>query len=212
MWMTCACAHDELVTAKLDCADDPKERVALLGAGLDSATTYCKSVGVLFKAGLVGVADVLQAKVVWLGLQAKLVQEQSAAGLPVSDAKPPWLSDPSSEPVVTDQWLVDLTEALELRGPRVTDAVLQHRKGLSKLRSLALRETKITDAGLASLKGLTNLEELSVAECAGITDAGLENLRGLTGLRDLSLKGTKITDDGIRTLRKALPNCDVNNY
>ena len=42
-----------------------------------------------------------------------------------------------------------------------------------------LNNTQITDAGLEHLKGLTSLEELLLA-ATQITDAGLEHLKGMT--------------------------------
>jgi len=43
--------------------------------------------------------------------------------------------------------------------------------------------TQVTDAALEHLKGLTNLEELDLTYTQ-VTDAGLEHLRGLTSLAD----------------------------
>ena len=50
----------------------------------------------------------------------------------------------------------------------------------------------ITDAALEHLKGLTSLNTLDLHHTK-ITDAGLEQLKGLTSLKDLNLMGTKIT-------------------
>ena len=42
---------------------------------------------------------------------------------------------------------------LNLRSTRITDAGLEHLKGLTKLQWLILQDTKVTDAGLEHLKG-----------------------------------------------------------
>ena len=42
----------------------------------------------------------------------------------------------------------------------MTDAGLEHLKGLTQLQSLCLGNTKVTDAGLEHLKGLTQLQSL----------------------------------------------------
>src|SRR3989304_6984363 len=47
-----------------------------------------------------------------------------------------------------------------------------------------LRGTQVTDAALEHLKGLTNLQELQL-HCPQVTDAGLEHLKGLTSLQRL---------------------------
>ena len=66
-----------------------------------------------------------------------------------------------------------------LDGTQVTDAGLEHLKGLTRLQSLDLSGTQVTDAGLEHLKGLTQLQWLSL-EGTQVTDAGLEHLKGLT--------------------------------
>jgi hypothetical protein len=57
------------------------------------------------------------------------------------------------------------------------------------LRLLDLDLTEVTDAGLEHLKGLTALQELSLWRTP-VTDAGLQHLKGLTGLRVLCLCDT----------------------
>ena len=46
----------------------------------------------------------------------------------------------------------------------MTDAGLEHLKGLTQLRVLNLANTKVTDAGLEHLKGLTQLRMLYLDE------------------------------------------------
>ena len=78
---------------------------------------------------------------------------------------------------------------------------------MTNLETLSLVNTQITDAGLQHLKGLTKLRELRLY--TQITDAGLEHLEGLTNLESLFLGGTHLTDEGVKQLGKALPNCDI---
>src|SRR5437588_7276351 len=77
-----------------------------------------------------------------------------------------------------------------LRGPKATDAALEHVKALPRLQELWLANTAITDAGLEALKDLKDLRMLDVYE-TGITDAGLDHVAGLTRLRQLNLGETK---------------------
>ena len=86
-------------------------------------------------------------------------------------------------------------------GTQVTDAGLEHLKGLTDLESLDLRLTKVTDAGLEHLKGLTSLTSLNLDLVTQITDAGLEHLKGLTNLTSLNLGRTKVTDAGLEHLK-----------
>src|SRR5438477_11007383 len=62
--------------------------------------------------------------------------------------------------------------SVDLHGTRITDAGLEHLKGLNKLQVLNLYNTKITDAGLAHLEGLTSLTTLLLNNTP-VTDAGL---------------------------------------
>jgi len=71
-----------------------------------------------------------------------------------------------------------------------------------------LDSTKVTDAGLEHLKGLTKLEELYFSS-PKVTDAGLVHLKGLTNLTHLLLSETKVTPAGVKNLRQALPNCII---
>jgi Leucine-rich repeat (LRR) protein len=62
---------------------------------------------------------------------------------------------------------------------------------LRQLQKLDLYDTGITDAGLEHLKGLRQLQELNLSGTA-VTDAGLEHLKGLKQLRMLDLSFTKV--------------------
>ena len=103
---------------------------------------------------------------------------------------------------------VDLRDAVDRRNSQVTDAVLEHLKGLGNLRSLVLSQTQITDAGMEHLEGLTGLEELLLTGTQ-ITDDGLEHLKGLTSLKVLEVSGTKVSDDGVSELKQALADVKI---
>ncbi len=114
---------------------------------------------------------------------------------------------------VTDAGLEHLKGLTELRylnlsNRKVSDAGLQHLKGLSQLRVLWLDGTKVSDAGLEHLKGLTQLQELYL-DNTHVSDAGLKQLMGLTQLWWLTLYGTRVSDAGVRDLQKALPNVRI---
>ena len=97
---------------------------------------------------------------------------------------------------------------IALVGPQITDAGLEHLKGLTNLESLILEDTQITGVGLVHLKGLTNLEALWLRGTQ-ITDAGLVHLKGLPKLESLILEGTQVTEEGVMKLEEALPNCKI---
>ena len=118
----------------------------------------------------------------------------------------------------------------------VTDVGLDHIKGMIALNNLDLVGTKVTDDGLSRLQSLTRLERLSIGSQTGqsvitdaglahlasvpnlrhlvvvgtkTTDAGLERLKGLSKLQSLGLHRTQATDAGVASLKKALPECQV---
>ena len=74
--------------------------------------------------------------------------------------------------------------------------------------SLDLCATSVTDAGLEHLKGLTNLRVLGLGQTR-VTDGGLEHLKVLTSLRTLDLSGARVTVAGVQELKAALPNCKI---
>ncbi|MEO2031090.1 MAG: leucine-rich repeat domain-containing protein, partial [Planctomycetaceae bacterium] len=90
-------------------------------------------------------------------------------------------------------------ETLALDNTQITDAGLEHLKGLTSLDWLYLHNTQITDAGLERLKGMTSLTWIDISNTQ-ITDAGLEHLSGLTSLEKLYLHHTQITDAGLEHL------------
>lgn len=76
---------------------------------------------------------------------------------------------------------------LGLRETDVTDAGLQHLRGMKSLERLALPK-RLTDAGMVHIGRLHSLKGLYFASNR-VTDAGLAHLAGLTALEELSLGG-----------------------
>ncbi len=66
----------------------------------------------------------------------------------------------------------------------------------------------MTDAGMEHLKGLSQLRVLRLDDTP-VTDAGLERLKCVTTLELLGLDGTKVTDAGARKLKRGLPACEI---
>jgi len=105
-------------------------------------------------------------------------------------------------------YLAELTsiEELNLRDTLVSDAGLEHLKGMTKLKKLDLGNRyypvsdKITDAGMVHLNSLKSLEELKLPS-SGVTDIGLAHLAGLNALKKLNV-GRDATDKGMATLAK----------
>ena len=73
---------------------------------------------------------------------------------------------------------------------------------------VVLDHSEISDAGLEHLKGLTQLQELRL-DYTRVTDAGVQNLKGLTRLQELHLDGTEVSDKDVGKLHQALPNCTI---
>ena len=116
--------------------------------------------------------------------------------------------------------LYRLSLDLQLYRNKITDAVLEHLKGIHAI--YLWNCNKITDVGLEHLKGV---HTINLWNCNKITDVGLEHLKGahtvnLTGCKKITdvglehLKGVhtiylwdcnKITDMGKDILRKANP-------
>lgn len=92
---------------------------------------------------------------------------------------------------------------VELAGNQVKDDHLSLLPTLNRMTFLRLQKTPITDAGLEHLRGLPGLAELDLRTTA-IGDNGLKHLKGLTGLKTLGLNGTQVTNAGLIHLA-ALP-------
>lgn len=81
--------------------------------------------------------------------------------------------------------------SLYLNSRTFKDADLAPLENLACIRRLVLAEP-VTDAGLEHLRGLGNLEELTLWS-DNVTNAGLAHLSKLTKLRNLSVSGKKVT-------------------
>ncbi len=98
--------------------------------------------------------------------------------------------------------------SLNLAGTKFSSAGLANLKSMTNLARLHLEHTQVHDADLANLSGLVRLTYLNLYDTP-VTDAGLEHLKGLTHLRNLHVWQTQVTEAGAATLRKSLPDCDI---
>lgn len=127
-----------------------------------------------------------------------------------------WVSVRFTDSPVTDadlEHLKGLTDlvSLNLSRTRVTDAGLEYLEGLTNLEVLNLSSTGVTDAGLQHLGRLANLEALNLSRTR-VADAGLEYLEGLTNLKNLDVRDTQVSGEGELNLLRALPNCRFRHY
>ncbi len=98
---------------------------------------------------------------------------------------------------------------LRLYDSEAMDVEIRHLKGLTSLKLLDLSHSRISDIGLEHLKSLKNLKQLALGDTR-VSDKGLLYLKEMTGLTSLDLQSTQTTEEGRASLRKALPNCDIN--
>ncbi len=147
--------------------------------------------------------------------QRKVVEEIMEAGGQVcydyqqsfhdTTSKPPepaWLRGLLGDDLFADVTMVEFN----FGSAQVSDAGLEHLKGLTQLQWLYLSNTAISDAGLEHLRGLTQLQWLDLLN-TNVSDAGLEHLKGLTRLQELRLGGTGVSDAGVKKLKQVLPKC-----
>lgn len=81
---------------------------------------------------------------------------------------------------------------LQMANPDVTDATLEHLRGLAKLRRLDVGNSQVTDAGLATIAALPALEELHLGHTK-VTDAGFQqHLMPKASLRKLDFTATEV--------------------
>ena len=90
----------------------------------------------------------------------------------VASKRPAWLRS------LLGSDFFDSVEIVVLNNAQVTDAGLEHLRGLSQLQELFLANTKVTDTGLENLKGLSHLQWLWLDETQ-VTDAGLAQPQGV---------------------------------
>jgi len=94
---------------------------------------------------------------------------------------------------------------LQMANPEVTDATLEHLRGMKQLKNLDISNSKITDDGLKIIGELPALEELRLTRTA-ITDQGFrDHLLGKETLMKLDLAGTKVSRATVEEWRKAKP-------
>ena len=98
--------------------------------------------------------------------------------------------------------------ALNLKRTKVTDAGLEHLKGLKSLEILHLEQTAVSDKGIAHLTKLENLRYLNLYG-TNVTDDSLQYLQHLKRLRRLYVWQTKISAKGAAELEKAIPGLQV---
>jgi Leucine-rich repeat (LRR) protein len=87
-------------------------------------------------------------------------------------------------------------EWIGLHDSDISEAELDHLKGLTKLRRLGLAHLKLDDASLKRIEDIATIEILFLMENP-ITDAGLDHLRKMTKLKELGLGQTKVADAGM---------------
>jgi hypothetical protein len=90
--------------------------------------------------------------------------------------------------------------SLDLHRQWITDAALDHLKGLTSLKELCLAGARnVTDARMERIERIASLERLDLRDTS-ITDAGLKDLSRLAGLREVNVGGTQVTDAGVKYL------------
>jgi hypothetical protein len=96
----------------------------------------------------------------------------------------------------------DLT-VLQMANSEVTDAGVEHLRGLTRLRRLDLSDTAITDASIPVLAALPALEDVKLARTK-VTDAGVRQLLdGAKRLRAIDVRGTDVKTATLRDWKNA---------
>jgi hypothetical protein len=91
-----------------------------------------------------------------------------------------------------------------------TDALLEQLVDVPEIESVWLEMTDVTDAGMKSLAALKNLRSLQIdGGRAELGNEGLSQLRTMSSLKRLTIY-KKISNSAMKELRKALPNCAIN--
>jgi internalin A len=97
---------------------------------------------------------------------------------------------------------------IHLSASQVGDDGLAAIATLPSLEGLSMQQNRITDAGLAHLAGHPTLKELWIGDLRGlspITDTGVKHLATISQLEELDLQYTRVTPAGLKPLQ-ALPN------
>jgi hypothetical protein len=125
---------------------------------------------------------------------------------------------------VTDDGMKSLAAMTKLKSlaitggrPGVGDKGFSYICTIATLEHLEMINTRVTDQSIPLLKDLPNLRSLTLCHSAHsthrspeFTAAGLQDLRGLTKLKRLEVSGGLASDAAVTELRKALPDCAVN--
>lgn len=90
--------------------------------------------------------------------------------------------------------------------PGITDAGIQHLRGITSLRHIDLPYTSVGDGAMAVLAGLPRLESLSI-NATKVSDRGLAALRPDSALRVLYIQndGNEISDAGLQSVAQNCP-------
>src|SRR5216117_741867 len=99
-------------------------------------------------------------------------------------------------------------EDLDLYGVKITDAGVEHLRGMTRLRRLNLLGAQITDASADILAQFRELRDLNLYR-SRITNAGLAKLQSLKNLETLDLRYSGATSAGVQAFRAAVPNCKI---
>ena len=97
---------------------------------------------------------------------------------------------------------------LSLEANGITDEGLKQLDNLPYIETLWLSNTPITDEGLSALSNFPRLCNLGLRSTS-VTDAAIGDLAKCKSLRKLNLQMTNVTEAGANSLRKLLPNCDI---
>jgi Leucine-rich repeat (LRR) protein len=116
---------------------------------------------------------------------------------------------------LTDDDMASLKQLTSLRvvwleANGITDRGLQQLSNLTQLEKLWLQSTAVTDKGVATLLNFTKLRDLDLSGTY-VTDACIDALAKCPRLEYLKLGNTNVTEAGKASLRKALPNCRIEN-
>jgi hypothetical protein len=99
-------------------------------------------------------------------------------------------------------------EELRIDDTGVTPAGLKELSRAGRLYRLTIDGQQLDDATAEVLSRLPRLRELELIG-ALVTDDHLARLRAITALEWVTLRRTAVTDDGIKSLKDALPNCEI---
>ena len=133
-------------------------------------------------------------------------QSEEQGGVKAEPPGPKWLRE-----ILGDDFFGEATSfssqaaADDAETSRLKDALRE----LPYLKSVDMCAPHITDSGLVGFARLTQIESLHFWMSTELTDAGVLHLKGMSGLRSLQIQG-RFSDAAISDLKRALPNCKIN--